>query len=331
MRLSLLGNERQAMDPINLTLVRTIPLGERPNKVRLNWFALPPAPGRTVAELLSGLPSILAGNDFRQVVAAVVTARRNGRPVILGMGAHVVKCGLNLVLIELLRRRIITAVALNGAGAVHDFELALIGQTSEDVAAGLKHGTFGMVRETGELMNGAINGVLQQPEQGMGALLGEFLVRRPAPHIEFSLLGTAWQLGVPVTVHVAVGTDIIHMHPSANGAATGQASFNDFRYFAACVAQLSGGVYINAGSAVLLPEVFLKAFTVAQNLGANLHDFVTVNVDMLAHYRTGENVVGRPPTVGGKGYNLIGRHEILIPLLAQAFVDGLEGGTAHGR
>jgi hypothetical protein len=317
------------MEPVDLNRVRTIPLGTRSHKVSLNWFAEPPAPGRTVAEFLRGLPTILAGNDLRQIIEAVVTARRNGRPVILGMGAHVVKCGLNRVLIDLLRRRVITAVALNGAGAVHDFELALVGETSEDVQAGLRHGTFGMVRETGELMNAAISRVLEEPDRGMGSLLGEFLVRRAAPHRDFSLLATAFELDVPLTVHVAVGTDTIHMHPSANGAALGQASFTDFRLFAACVAELSGGVYLNAGSAVLLPEVFLKAFTVAQNLGAELHDFVTVNVDMNVHYRTGENVVRRPPTVGGKGYNLVGRHEILIPLLAQAFVDGLEDGSAR--
>jgi hypothetical protein len=319
------------MNLVDLNLVRTIPLGARPNKVNLDWFARPPEPGRSVADFLRGLPAILAGNDFRDVVNAVITARRHGRPVVVGMGAHVIKCGLSPVLIDLMRRRIITAVALNGAGAIHDFELALIGETSEDVASGLRHGTFGMVRETGELMNEAVNRVLRHPEQGMGALLGDFLLRSQAPHLDFSLLATARRLDVPLTVHVAIGTDIIHMHPSANGAAIGQAGFNDFRLFAGCVAQLSGGVYVNVGSAVLLPEVFLKAFTVAQNLGADLHDFVTVNVDMIAHYRPGENVVRRPPSVGGKGYNLVGRHEILIPLLAQAFVDGLEDGPAHGH
>jgi hypothetical protein len=319
------------MDLVNLNLVRTIPLGARSNKVNLDWFARPPQPGQSVAAFVRGLPAILAGNDFRQVVDAIVAARRNGRPVILGMGAHVIKCGLNPVLIELLRRRIVTAIALNGAGAIHDFELALIGETSEDVAAGLQHGTFGMVRETGELMNEAVNRVLEHPEQGMGALLGEFLVHRKAPHCAYSLLAVAHELDIPLTVHVAIGTDIIHMHPSANGAAIGLATFNDFRLLAGCVTHLSGGVYLNAGSAVLLPEVFLKAFTVAQNLGANLHDFVTVNVDMIAHYRPGENVVRRPPMVGGKGFNLVGRHEILLPLLAQAVVDGLEEDATRGR
>jgi hypothetical protein len=318
------------MSLVDLRLVRTIPLGTRPNKVNLDWFARPPEPGRSVADFLRALPGLLAGNDFREVVEAVITARRNGRPVILGMGAHVLKCGLSLVVLELMRQGIITAVALNGAGAVHDFELALIGETSEDVAAGLRDGTFGMVRETGQLMNEAVNRVLEHPEEGMGALLGDYLLRSQAPHLDYSLLASARRLGIPLTIHVAIGTDIIHMHPSANGAAIGQSSFNDFRLFAGCVAELSGGVYFNVGSAVLLPEVFLKAFTVAQNLGAGLHDFVTVNVDMIAHYRSGENVVRRPPTVGGKGYNLVGRHEILIPLLAQAFVDGLADGFTRG-
>jgi hypothetical protein len=319
------------MKPVDLNRVRTVPLGARSNKVNLDWFARPPEPGRSAADLVRSLPAILAGNDFRHVVEAVVAARRNGRPVIVGLGAHVIKCGLSPVLIDLLRRRIVTALALNGAGAIHDFELALIGETSEDVTAGLRDGTFGMVRETGALMNDAVNRVLQQPEEGMGALLGDFLVRAEAPHLDYSLLACARRLGVPLTVHVAIGTDITHMHPSANGAALGLASFNDFRLFAGCVAELSGGVYLNAGSAVLLPEVFLKAFTLAQNLGAGLHDFVTVNVDMLAHYRPGENVVRRPPTVGGRGYNLVGRHEVLIPLLAQAVVDGLEGEPVRGN
>jgi hypothetical protein len=310
------------MQPVDLSRVRTVALQARANKVNMEQFARPPRPGATVGEFLRGLPGILAGDDFRRVAEAIVTARRNGRPVIMGLGAHVLKCGLGPVLNDLMRRKILTALALNGSAAIHDFEIALIGETSEDVAAGLRDGTFGMVRETGELMNQAINRAPEHSERGMGWLLGEQLLRLNAPHLEYSVLATARRLEVPVTVHVAVGTDIIHMHPSANGAAIGQATFTDFRLLAACVAELSGGVYLNVGSAVLLPEVFLKAFTVAQNLGANLRDFVTVNMDMLMHYRPGENVVRRPPTVGGKGYALAGRHEIMLPLLAQAVVDG---------
>jgi rfaE bifunctional protein nucleotidyltransferase chain/domain len=203
-------------------------------------------------------------------------------------------------------------------------ELALFGQTSEDVAAGLRDGTFGMVRETGACFNQAVNQVVQQPDRGMGDLLAQRLTEGGAPNADYSILVAAQKLGVPVTVHVAVGSDIVHMHPSANGAALGQATFNDFRLLAAVVGQMSGGVYLNIGSAVLLPEVFLKALTIAQNLGAHLHDFVTVNMDMLQHYRPGENVVRRPATLGRAGYTLIGRHEIMVPLLAQAVVTRME-------
>jgi deoxyhypusine synthase len=266
----------------------------------------------------------LGGQDFRAVVQAIVEAHRNDRPVIVGMGAHVIKVGLNPVLLYLMQRRIVTAVALNGAGAIHDFELALIGETSEDVAAGLRDGTFGMARETGELLNQGINRVLQERHRGMGELLGDQLIQLRPPHLEHSLLAAGCLLNIPVTVHSAIGTDIIHMHPSADGAALGLASFNDFRLLAAVVSRLSGGVYLNIGSSVMLPEVFLKAFTVAQNLKADLKDFVTVNLDMIVHYRSTENVVRRPPQVGGRGYNLVGRHELLVPLLAQAVVDALE-------
>ena len=312
------------MHPIDLSRIRTIPLQARENKVALGRFARPPQSGRTFADFLTSLPKILAGEDFRKVVEAVVTAHRNGRPVIVGMGAHVIKCGLSPIIIDLMRRGVVTVVALNGSGPIHDFEVALIGETSEDVTAGLKDGTFGMVRETGELMNQAINRVLEHPDLGMGALLADQLMEIRAPYQEYSLLVAGRRLDIPVTVHVAIGTDIIHMHPSANGAAIGKATFNDFRLFAAAISELSGGVYLNIGSAVVMPEVFLKAFTVAQNLGANLHDFVTVNMDMMMHYRPSENVVRRPPIVGGRGYTLIGRHEIMIPLLAQAVVDALE-------
>ncbi|HEV3006803.1 MAG TPA: hypothetical protein VGX78_20200, partial [Pirellulales bacterium] len=272
------------MQPVDLKQVRTVPLGARPNKVALTKFAAPPVAGRTFAEFVASLPSILAGDDFRQVVAAIAKAHAQGRPVIMALGAHVIKCGLNPVVIDLVRRGIVTGVALNGSGAIHDVEIALIGETSEDVAAGLRDGTFGMVRETGELMNRAINRVKDRPERGLGSLVAEELASAGAPHQEQSLLAACHQRQVPVTVHVAVGTDIIHMHPSADGAAIGQASFNDFKLLCAELRGLAGGVYLNIGSAVVLPEVFLKAFTVAQNLGAELRDFVTVNMDMMAHY-----------------------------------------------
>jgi hypothetical protein len=318
------------MDPVDLKRVRTIPLGDRANKVALEGFAKPPAEGRSVAAFLDALPHIYAGEDFRKVVGAIVRARQAGRPVIAGIGAHVLKCGLGPVLIDLMRRRVLTALVTNGSVSIHDFEIALVGETSEDVAAGLRDGTFGMVRETGELMNGAIARVLERPDAGLGQLLGERLNELDAPHRAYSVLAAGARLGVPVLVHVAIGTDTIHTHPSADGAALGRASFNDFRRFAAALTELSGGVYLNVGSAVILPEAFLKAFTVAQNLGADLRDYVTVNMDMISHYRPGENVVRRPAQVAGRGYTLIGRHELMVPLLAQAVVDGLAGADGGG-
>ena len=315
------------MDPIDLTKIRTVPLASRPNKVAVEAFARPPSPGMTFREFLAGMPEIMAGDDFRNVVAAVVRARRSNRPVIAGLGGHVIKCGLSPVLIDLIRRGVITTIASNGSVAIHDFELALIGRTSEDVTAGLRDGTFGMVRETGELMNRAVNMVLERPNAGFGQLLAEMLDEVAAPFRDVCLLTAGLRAGAPLLVHVAIGADILHMHPGANGAALGQASFNDFRVFCRAVSECSGGVYVNLGSAVILPEVFLKALTVAQNLGPRLTDFTTINIDMNAHYRPVENVVRRPAAVGGRGFNLIGRHEILIPLLAQAIVEELASVT----
>lgn len=312
------------MRPIDFSRVQTIPLGHRVNKVTCAGLARPLRPGQRFADFLSSLPRFVAVEDFRAVVSAVIAARRAERPVIIGLGAHVIKCGLSAVLIDLLERGLVTALAMNGAGAIHDFEMALVGGTSEDVSAGLKAGTFGMVRETAELMNRGINRVLQQPDRGMGELLGSVLNEIQPPYREHSLLAVGYRLGLPVTVHVAIGSDIIHMHPSTDGAALGQASFNDFRRFAGVVAKMTGGVYLNIGSAVVLPEVFLKAFTIAQNLGSDLRDFVTVNMDMLAHYRSEENVVRRPALVGGRGYSLLGRHEFMVPLLAGALVEAFE-------
>jgi hypothetical protein len=312
------------MQPIDLSRIQTRPLGDRPNKVTLAGFARPPRKGESFAEFFASLPRILAGEDLLAVKEAIVTAHQKRRPVILGVGAHVIKCGLSPVLIDLMERGVVTCLAMTGSGVIHDFEIALIGATSEDVAAGLKDGNFGMAQETGRLMHRAINRVLERPTAGMGLLLAEALQEANAPHQQHSLLAASLRLGLPLTVHVALGTDILHMHPAANGAAMGLASFNDFRLLGGVVLELSGGVYMNLGSAVILPEVFLKAFTVAQNLGAHLRDFVTVNMDMLSHYRARENVVQRPASVGGRGYTLLGRHEVMIPLLAQAIVEALD-------
>jgi rfaE bifunctional protein nucleotidyltransferase chain/domain len=313
-----------------MSRIRTVPLAGRSNKVDLARFARAARRGRSFTEFLESLPRVGAAERLRSVAGAVRAARRAWRPVIVGIGAHVIKSGLNPILIDLMRRGVVTSLAMNGAGAIHDFEIALIGGTSEDVQAGLRDGTFGMVRETGALFNEAINRVREEPRLGMGDLLADQLIGLQAPHRGQSLLVSGRTLGVPVTVHVAVGTDITHMHPSADGAAIGQATFNDFRRLASAVTDLSGGVYLNVGSAVILPEVFLKAFTIAQNLGSALHGFTTVDMDMIRHYRPGENVVRRPPTVGGEGFALTGCHEIMLPLLAQAVVE-LDGSLTEGE
>ncbi len=308
--------------PIDLDNLHLHSLAGRPSKVQVEDFARKPFARTSFRNFWEGLPNILFGKDVRAVVARIVNAYHNKRPVLLGMGAHVIKCGLNTIIIELMRRGVVTAIALNGAGPIHDTELALVGYTSEDVQTGLKDGSFGMAKEPGEVMHQALTAI--NPEKvGLGQAIGQELLRRNPPYGHLSLLATAAELGIPATVHVAIGTDIIHMRAEANGAAIGAASFTDFRLFTAIVADLSGGVYINAGSAVILPEVFLKAFTLAQNLGADLRDFTTVVLDMIPHYRPTVNVIQRPASVGGQGFALHGRHELLIPLLAYAVMEEL--------
>jgi len=261
----------------------------------------------------------------------ILRARARRRPVIWGLGAHVIKVGLSPVVIDLMERGLATAIALNGAGVVHDFELAVAGRTSEDVEAGLVTGSFGMARETGEEVNRAIvEG--DRDGLGVGAAVGRHLAtRRPrARHLDTSLLAAAWRLGVPATVHVAIGTDIVHLHPACDPAAVGRATHLDFRTFAGEVARLGGGgVYLNVGSAVVLPEVFLKAVTLARNLGHRLSDFATANLDFLQSYRPAVNVVERPVKGSGRGYRLTGHHEILVPLLAAALVERTGGRGRH--
>lgn len=308
-------------EPLDLAGVRTYPLAGRKSKVALGDFAQPHAAGGSLAGFLSSLPRILAGETLRALVADVVRARSLGKPIVWGLGAHVLKVGLAPILIDLMERGLVTGLALNGAGIVHDFELAVAGQTSEDVAEGLGSGEFGMARETGEELNRAIvEG--DRDGLGLGASVGRYLEARQPPHLAVSVLAAAWRLGKPATVHVAMGTDIVHMHPACDPAAVGRASHLDFRLFAAQVARLGGGgVYLNVGSAVLLPEVFLKAVTVSRNLGHDLSDFATANLDFLQSYRPMTNVVQRPTRGVGRGYNLTGHHEILVPLLAAALVE----------
>ncbi len=307
--------------PLDLKGVRTYPLSSRKSKVSLADFGRPLQPPASVAGFLDSLPRILAGDTLRALAAEMVEARRRGRPLLWGLGAHVLKVGLSPVLVDLMDRGFVTGLALNGAGVVHDFELAVAGQTSEDVGEGLGSGSFGMAKETGEEVNRAI-AEGDADGLGLGAAVGRYLERRKAPHLEVSLLAAAWARGLPATVHVAIGTDIVHMHPACDPAALGRASHLDFRLFAAEVARLGGGgVYLNVGSAVMLPEVFLKVVTLARNLGHELTDFATANLDFLQSYRPSTNVVSRPVQGVGRGYALTGHHELLLPLLAAALVE----------
>ena len=309
---------------LNLARLRTYPLRTRHSKVNLTDGATPWRRGNSFQKFLETLPDILAGETFKAVVSAIVTARQRGKPVILGMGAHPTKVGLNPILVDLMRKDVITAVAMNGAVVIHDFELAYQGQTSEEVEAEIDSGRFGMAEETGRILNEAIAKGWQKG-LGLGEAVGRYITShsKQFPQRRTSLLAAGVQLGIPVTVHVAIGTDIIHMHPSADGEAIGGASLHDFRKLAAVVSQMEGGVYINLGSAVFLPEVFLKTVTLGRNLGRALKRITTVNMDFLPHYRPLTNVVKRPTQKGGKGYSLIGHHELMVPLLAAAVLEGL--------
>lgn len=303
--------------PVDLRKVRTYPLSERRNKVNLSCFAKPIDHAAPVGSFLEGLPDILAVRQLRGLAGAIVHARGRARPVALALGAHVVKVGLSPVLLQLMEAGVVTALAMNGAGAIHDWEIASIGATSEDVAESLHAGRFGMAEETGRELNEAAAEAWDRGE-GFGETLGRRIVRAERPHRAMSLLGRAWELGIPVTVHVAIGSDIVHQHPRANGAAIGEASFTDFRRLVSVVMGLAGGVWINCGSAVQLPEVFLKALSVAENLSGPIADLTTANLDMIRHYRTEENVLRRPSSAGGRFFSLVGHHEILVPLLAAA-------------
>jgi hypothetical protein len=316
-----MANRYKPLDPRG---VKTYPLASRPSKVSVADAARPWRAGGTFRDYLDSLPNHLATQVFRRVVAAILEARRRGKPVILGLGAHVIKVGLSPILVDLLGRGLVTAVATNGAGAVHDFELAYAGFTSEDVEAQLVGGEFGMAEETGRIINEAVVEGARRGQGFGGALGARILADRPA-HVAQSVFAACARLDLPCTVHVALGTDIVHMHPACDGAAVGQATQRDFHLLAGVVAELGeGGVYLNVGSAVLLPEVFLKALTLARNLGHRVSNFVTVNLDFIQHYRPTQNVVRRPVAQGGHGYALTGHHELLIPLLAAALIEGSE-------
>jgi hypothetical protein len=290
-------------------------------------FAHPPAGDRSFGAFLRALPDVLVARDFRAVVGAIATAARRERGVVIMLGGHIVKTGLAPVLIELMRRRVVTHVAMNGSAAIHDYEVARFGATSEDVAAGLRDGTFGMADETGREMNEAfIAGMKAQ--RGMGETLGVALdSTRTLANPELSLLLAARRLGVPLTVHAAIGAEIIHQHPAASGAAIGDTSHRDFRRLAHSLVSLDdGGVVLNLGSAVIMPEVFLKALTIARNLNAGKpQGFTSVDLDMQRHYRPRMNVVLRPTLQSGKGYEITGHHEIMVPLLVWSVIEALEG------
>ncbi len=309
----------EPMKKIDPSKIKSYSIKGRGSKVRTADFSKPHVRGGSFQDFYSSLPNILASSHFKDVVAAVVQSRKDKRPVMLGMGAHSIKVGLNPVIIDLMERGIITSLSLNGAGIIHDFELALIGQTSEDVDREILSGAFGMAEETGSMLNHAIKSA--GTDEGIGAAVGRMIQSSDFPFKSTSLLAAGNRLGVPVTVHIAIGTDIIHMHPSFDGRATGAAAHRDFLTFCTLVSELEGGVYINLGSAVLLPEIFLKAVTLVRNLGHTLQHFTTVNMDFVQHYRPNTNVVRRPTQGGGRGFALTGHHEIMFPLLAAAIIE----------
>ncbi|MCB2155509.1 hypothetical protein KQI84_11540 [bacterium] len=310
--------------PSDLKRVQILSIKDRPSKVRPELLGSVPPAGATMAEFLATLPNILKAADLLAVARALADAHRRGRAIVWMMGAHPIKCGLSPILTEMIRRGWITTLCLNGAGGIHDFELANFGHTSEDVETGLADGSFGMVRETAEGIFGALRAG-KADGVGAGEAIGRAIAKSDAPHGELSLLQACYEAKIPATLHIGIGTDIIHQQPSADGALMGEMSMRDFRLLAGQLSELDdGGVVVNLGSAVLLPEVFLKALTVARNLGARIENFTAVNFDMIQHYRANTNVVARPTrTGGGRGYSLTGHHEIMIPLLFAAVQEEL--------
>jgi len=308
---------------LTLDNVKTYSVYKRKSKVDVKDFASCLPKGSSFNRFYNSLPNILAVKALRNVSDAILSANRKKKAVIFMLGAHVIKCGLSPLVIDLMKRGVLTAVALNGAGIIHDTEIAMIGRTSEDVGSSIKNGSFGMARETNLFINNATNkGVARG--FGIGSSIGKEILKEKLPNRKMSILAQAIKYSVATSVHVALGTDIAHMHPSCNGAMVGEGSLIDFRNFIYSVIKLNeGGVLINFGSAVILPEVFLKALSVARNLGHKVRNFTTANFDMTTNYRPHQNVVGRPTSEGGKGYNIIGHHEIMIPLLYQAVIEGI--------
>jgi deoxyhypusine synthase len=307
---------------LDFTKVRTYPVTKRFSKVQTSLLGKKLTKGASVRAFLRSLPEILAAQNLQEIARKIADCHANNRTVVLGMGAHPIKVGLSPLIIDFMERGIIDAIALNGAGVIHDFEFAYMGETSEDVAAALKDGSFGMGEETGSFINQAISDGSKN-NLGIGAAVGLAINQHRLAHRKLSILATAARLGIPVTSHIAVGTDIIHMHPKADGKALGDGSLRDFRTLTSVVATLDRGIYLNFGSAVILPEVFLKALSLARNLGHPIGNLTTVNLDFLQHYRPLTNVVNRPTMHGGKGYNLTGHMEIMVPLLFAAVLEEL--------
>ncbi|PIQ85325.1 MAG: hypothetical protein COV73_05865 [Candidatus Omnitrophica bacterium CG11_big_fil_rev_8_21_14_0_20_43_6] len=308
---------------INLKKLKRYSVKTRLSKVNKGDFAAKPAKGKNFSAFFDSLPNILKAKDLRAISADIVSARKKNKGVILMAGAHVIKCGLNPILIELLERKIITCICLNGAGIIHDFEIAYQGKTSEDVSANLKDGRFGMGRETADFINSAVKeGV--DAGFGLGYAVANQMACAPLAHKNLSLIYNAYKHKVPVCVFVGIGTDIIHQHPSFDAASTAVGSLRDFHILVENVRSLNqGGVILNFGSAVMLPEVFLKALNLARNLGSKVKDFTSANFDMIYQYRGAQNVVSRPTSAGGRGYYIIGHHEIMLPLLAQSVIENI--------
>ena len=311
---------KKKYEPIETANLNTFPMELRDHKVELDGMAKLPQKGATAAELLDSMPKFLGAEQLRSLANKIVDAYHNERPVIFAMGAHVIKVGCSTIIIDLIRRGIIAGIAMNGAGAIHDFEMAHAGQTSEDVAENLRLGKFGMTTETPEILAAATAAGCKQ-NTGLGAAIGEIINKRQLPNRNVSLFAAADECGILATIHVAIGTDTVHMHPSADGETIGKASLIDFRKLCSAVADMAGGgVWVNAGSAVILPEVFLKAVSVARNLGADLDEMYTANLDMIRHYRVQQNVLQRP-VEKGHSFQVVGHHEITLPLLRMLILE----------
>jgi len=310
------------LKPLSFKNAKTYTLFERRSKVTLESFAKPYNKGDSFKTFLDKLPGILAVRDLRSIVDSIVKARKKNRHVILGMGAHPIKVGLSTIIIDLIERNILTAISTNGAGIIHDFEIAFVGHTSEDVEAELHEGMFGMAKETGNFLNKAIKYGAKK-NIGIGRAVGEKIYKGNFKFKDLSIFANAYKNDIPSTVHVAIGTDIIHMHPGADGSAIGKGSYIDFKLFSSLISELEGGVYINLGSAVIMPEVFLKALNISRNLGYKINNFTTVNIDFLQHYRPLLNVLKRPTKGGGNSYAITCHHELFLPLLSAAVIEAL--------